>query len=123
MDTTVLKTCKRATRRGFRIRKRVRGTTAKPRLSVIKSNSHLHAQIIDDEQGLTIASLSTISKEMKSDGLVKKNQKTAAELGKRLAKAALDKGVKEIVFDRGQWKYHGVLATLADAAREAGLKF
>ena len=110
-------------RRRARIRKKLSGTTERPRLSVYKSLKHMYAQIIDDTTGKTIASVSTGSKALKDD--VKEDDKTAAakKVGAALAKAALDKGVKRVVFDRNGFDYHGRVAAVAQAAREAGLEF
>ncbi len=110
-------------RRKARVRKKISGTAERPRLSVYKSLKHMYAQIIDDTAGKTIASVSTGSKALKDD--VKEDDKTAAakKVGAALAKAALDKGVKRVVFDRNGFDYHGRVAAVAQAAREAGLEF
>jgi large subunit ribosomal protein L18 len=110
-------------RRKARVRKKISGTAERPRLSVYKSLKHMYAQIIDDTAGKTIASVSTGSKALKDD--VKEDDKTAAakKVGAALGKAALDKGVKRVVFDRNGFDYHGRVAAVAQAAREAGLEF
>ncbi|OFX23582.1 MAG: 50S ribosomal protein L18 [Anaeromyxobacter sp. RBG_16_69_14] len=110
-------------RRKARVRKKLSGTAERPRLSVYKSLKHMYAQIIDDTAGTTIASVSTGSKALKDD--VKEDDKTAAakKVGAAVAKIALDKGVKRVVFDRNGFDYHGRVAAVAQAAREAGLEF
>lgn len=110
-------------RRTFRVRNKLRGTASKPRLCVIKTNSHLYAQIIDDENGATLGSVSTQSKEMKNTEFNKKNKVSAKKLGEMLAEIAREKNVQTVIFDRGRFKYHGILAEFADAARGSGLKF
>ena len=109
----------RKKRRALRVRKRVRGTEQRPRLSVRKTNRHLHIQIIDDENGITIASTSTFAKNNKQ----KKSKESGRNLGELIAKKAKEKRVKKVVFDRGPSKYHGILIELAKGAREAGLQF
>jgi len=106
-----------------RIRNHLVGTAARPRLAVFRSNQHMYAQIIDDTVGNTICSASTLEKEIKAE-LEKTNDVEAASyLGTVIAKRAIEKGVKEVVFDRGGFIYQGKVAALADAAREAGLEF
>lgn len=106
-----------------RIRKKIYGTPERPRLSVFRSEKHIYAQIIDDTKGITLASASTVDK-MLRDKLKKTwNVEAAKEVGKLLAERALAKGITQVVFDRGGFKYHGRVKALADAAREAGLKF
>ena len=108
-------------KRQQRIRRTLVGTTERPRLSIFKSAKHLYAQIIDDTKGSTLVSASTMDKELK--GKVKTTVDGAKEVGKSLAKRAMQKGVKQVVFDRGGFRYHGQLKSLADAVREEGLKF
>jgi large subunit ribosomal protein L18 len=106
-----------------RIRSRLSGTPEKPRLAVFRSNNHMYAQIIDDVAGNTIVSASTLQADVK-DGLEKTNNvEAASRLGTVIAKKALDNGVEVVVFDRGGYIYQGKVKALADAAREAGLKF
>ena len=106
-----------------RLRYHLSGTAERPRLAVFRSNNHMYAQIIDDTVGNTLVAASTLDKDVK-DKLEKTNNVEAAKLlGTVVAKKALDKGIKEVVFDRGGFIYHGKVAALADAAREAGLKF
>ncbi len=113
----------RRVQRHWRIRKRVLGTPERPRLSVFKSLKHIYAQIIDDTTGRTLCSASTLDKELKGklQGLMKTQK--AIEVGKLIAKRALELGIKQVAFDRGGHKYHGRVKELADAAREAGLEF
>jgi large subunit ribosomal protein L18 len=112
----------RRQRSSFRGRKRVRGSAEKPRLSVFKSNLHLFAQLIDDESGFTLASAGTVMKELRQKKLGK-GKEAAREIGLRLAEAAKQKNIQCVVFDRGHNKYHGLLAEVANAARESGLQF
>lgn len=107
----------------MRVRKKLKGTSVKPRLCVLKSNSNIYVQIIDDETHQTLGSTSTLAAEFKSTEYSKKNKKSAAMLGQRIAEIALEKNIKQVVFDRGPHKYHGILAELATAARSAGLEF
>jgi large subunit ribosomal protein L18 len=110
-------------RRHFHIRNRVKGTSDRPRVSVFRSNRHIYAQAINDEDGKVITGLSTLSgafKEAKVEGN-KKDQ--AKELGKILAQELKKRGINKIVFDRAGYKYHGRIKALAEAAREAGLEF
>ncbi len=104
-------------RRHRRIRGKVFGTASKPRLSVFRSNKFLYAQVINDDTQVTLASAN--SKDIKGKSMVE----DAKIVGERIAKAATEKGVKAVVFDRGGFTYGGVIRTLADSAREAGLKF
>jgi large subunit ribosomal protein L18 len=105
-------------RRVLRVRKTLNGTLMKPRLSVCKSNKHLYAQLIDDENSHTLAFASTLSKEK-----MKKSKESAKEVGLKLAKIAKEKNINRVIFDRGRYKYHGLIAHLADGAREGGLEF
>jgi len=107
-------------RRG-RIRKKVVGTGVRPRMAVCFTNENIHVQFIDDDAGKTLAAASTVSKAVAKD--VAANVKGAKTIGTLAAKQALDKGIKEVVFDRGGARYHGKVKALAEAAREAGLKF
>ena len=109
--------------RHWRIRKKVIGTKDRPRMSVCFSNTHIYVQFIDDSIGKTIASASTIAKKGASNGKSSANAATAKTIGTRAAEAAKDKGIKQVVFDRGTARYHGKVKALADAAREAGLQF
>jgi large subunit ribosomal protein L18 len=107
-------------RRHRRIRRKVRGTSARPRLAFYRSNSHLYCQVIDDVAGQTLAAASTRDKDLKG---TPDTVEGAAKVGQAIASRAKAKGVETVVFDRGGFEYHGVVKSLADAAREAGLKF
>ena len=108
-------------RRQRRVRKKINGTTNRPRLSGFRSNRHISAQIIDDENGRTVVAASTSEADMR--GVTTSNKEAATKVGQLLAERAQAAGVQSVVFDRGGNKYHGRVAALADAAREAGLKF
>ncbi len=107
----------------MRLRNRFAGTAERPRLAVFRSNNHMYAQIIDDTVGHTLVSASTVEKEVKAELEKTNNVDAAAYVGTVIAKRALEKGIDEVVFDRGGFLYHGKVQALADAAREAGLKF
>ena len=107
-------------RRHWHIRKKVSGTSAIPRLNVYRSSKHIYAQLIDDVAGTTLASASTVEKEVKGKSSTKEG---AADVGKLLGERAVKAGITKVVFDRGGFKYHGRVQSLADAAREAGLQF
>lgn len=107
----------------MKIRNRFSGTAERPRLAVFRSNNHMYAQIIDDTVGNTLVSASTLQKEVKAELEKTNNVDAAAYLGKVIAERALEKGIKEVVFDRGGFIYQGKVAALAEAAREAGLEF
>jgi large subunit ribosomal protein L18 len=110
-------------RRHARVRKKVSGTADRPRLCVYRSLANIYAQVIDDEQGNTLVAASTLDAEAK-DGLKgKKKTGQAEQVGLLLAKRAKDKGIRQVAFDRGGFKYHGRVKALADAARKGGLKF
>lgn len=106
-----------------RIRARITGTSAKPRLSVFRSLDNIFVQLIDDVNGVTLASASTIDKELKATVKNGGNKEAAAAVGKKIAERALAKDIKTIVFDRSGYIYNGRIQALADAAREAGLEF
>ncbi len=107
----------------MKIRNRFSGTAERPRLAVFRSNNHMYAQIIDDTVGHTLVSASTLEKEIKAELEKTNNVDAAAYLGTVIGKRAVEKGIKEVVFDRGGFIYQGKIAALADAAREAGLEF
>jgi len=109
--------------RHWRVRKKVSGTKDRPRMNVFFSNENIHVQFIDDAAGKTLAAASTLSKATPDKDKLGANVKSAKTIGALAAKAALDKGIKTVVFDRGGARYHGKVKALADAAREAGLKF
>ncbi|AYA74126.1 MULTISPECIES: 50S ribosomal protein L18 [Robertmurraya] len=119
----ITKADKNATRkkRHARVRSKLSGTAARPRLNVFRSSKHIYAQLIDDVSGVTLASASTLDKEigLESTG----NVDAAVKVGELVAKRAVEKGVKAVVFDRGGYLYHGRVKALADAARENGLEF
>ena len=106
-----------------KLRNRFSGTPERPRLAVFRSNNHMYAQIIDDTVGNTIVSASTLQKDVKAELEKTNNVEAAAHLGTVIAKRALEKGIKTVVFDRGGFIYQGKIKALADAAREAGLDF
>lgn len=108
-------------RRHKRVRKLISGTPARPRLCVFRSLSNIYAQIIDDVNGVTLASASTLDSELK--GSYGGNKEAAHAVGKLVAQKAIEKGIKEVVFDRGGYIYHGRVAELAEGAREGGLEF
>ncbi|GAB4408696.1 MAG: 50S ribosomal protein L18 [Thermodesulfovibrionales bacterium] len=110
-------------RRHKRIRKKVFGTLERPRLSVYRSLNHIYAQIIDDSMGNTIVAASSLDKVFGGVKGHRGNVEMAKKVGELIAKRALDKGVKKVVFDKGGYLYHGRVKALADAAREAGLEF
>lgn len=108
-------------KRHKRIRNKISGTTACPRLAVYRSGAHIYAQIINDEVGNTLVSASTLDKSLGLENT--KNTAAAIKVGETIAKRALDAGIEEVVFDRAGYVYHGRIKALAEAAREAGLKF
>ncbi len=109
-------------RRHYRVRKKVGGTAARPRLAVFRSNKHISAQIIDDRSGRTLAAASTLEPELRQAGRTG-NRTAATAVGRLVAERAKTAGVAQVVFDRGGFLYHGRVAAVADAAREAGLEF
>lgn len=113
----------RRARRQSGLRKRIRGSSARPRLTVFRSAKNIYAQIIDDEKGVTLCSVSTMSKDLRGQLPYGGNIAAAKLVGTALAQKALEKNISAVCFDRGGYKYHGRLKGLADAAREAGLKF
>jgi len=109
-------------KRGYvhtRIRKKLQGTAERPRLNVYRSLNHIYVQVVDDSQGVTLVSASTVQAKIKTGG----NVAAAKEVGKLVAERAKEKGIKKVVFDRGGYLYHGRIKALADAARESGLEF
>ena len=102
-----------------RIRRKVRGTAERPRLAIFRSLNHIYAQLIDDDSGATLASASTVEKDLR--GATGGNIEAAQRVGRAIAERALAKGIEQVVFDRGGFRYHGRVKALADAAREAGL--
>ena len=111
-------------KRHRRLRRNLIGSNTRPRLSVFRSNNHIYAQVIDDSAQQTICSASTIDKELKEDSdKLSSNCDSSSLVGKLLAKRAIKKGIKQVIFDRGGNLYHGRVKALAEAARDAGLKF
>ncbi|MDY0301830.1 MAG: 50S ribosomal protein L18 [Trichlorobacter sp.] len=122
MGKTAQKSVIREKRR-IRVRKKILGTPERPRLNVFRSAKHIYAQLIDDVNGVTLAATSSTSKAISLDGAYTGNKKTASVVGSSIAALALSKGINTVVFDRNGFLYHGRIQSLADAAREAGLKF
>ncbi len=110
-------------RRHMRVRAKVIGTTARPRLCVFRSLKNIHAQVIDDSTGNTLVSASSLDTDIKSKITGKKKTEIAEQVGSLVAQRALNKGIKQLAFDRGGYKYHGRIKALAEAARKAGLDF
>jgi large subunit ribosomal protein L18 len=107
-------------RRHARVRRAVRGTTVRPRLAVFRSNRYIYAQVIDDDNGTTVASASSQEEALRTKSL---SNETAGEVGRLVAERAKEAGIATVVFDRGGYKFHGRVKALADSAREAGLEF
>jgi large subunit ribosomal protein L18 len=114
---------KQRERRGLRVRNRIKRDAARPRLSVFRSHQNFYAQIIDDGAGRTLVSASTQDKQLRGEVRYGGNKTAAIAVGKAIAQRALEAGIKEVVFDRREYKFHGRVAALAQAAREAGLVF
>ena len=109
--------------RAWRVRKRIRGTKSRPRLTVFRSNKHIYAQIVDDSLGRSLCAASTAEAAICPKGANGGNRNAASDVGKAIAERALAAGIKEVAFDRGAYRYHGRVAALADAARAGGLVF
>ncbi|MBR6033219.1 MAG: 50S ribosomal protein L18 [Clostridia bacterium] len=107
-------------KRHLKVRNKISGTAERPRLCVYRSNQNIYVQVVDDVAGATLVSASTLDKEVKTK---RANKEAAKEVGTLVAKRALDKNIKEVVFDRGGYIYHGVVKEIAEAAREGGLVF
>ena len=105
------------------VRNKIHGSAERPRLNVYRSLNHIYAQLIDDDAGVTLLAASTLDKEVKAEVGKSYNLDAAKVVGKVIARRALEKGIKDVVFDRGGYKYHGKVKALADAARETGLNF
>ena len=114
---------KQRDKRALRVRKRLKGTSEKPRLSVITTNQHIYVQAIDDEKGHTLASSSTLLAEMKKEKHDRANKASAEAVGTHIAQLLLKKKINKVVFDRGSRRYGGLIAVLADAARKTGCQF
>ena len=112
----------RRTRIRMRIRKKISGTAEKPRLAVFRSNKQIYAQLVDDLKGVTLLAVSSMEKDIAAKTGIKKTEQ-AKFVGKLLASKCIEKGITKVVFDRSGYKYHGRVKSLADAAREGGLKF
>lgn len=110
-------------KRQFRLRRKLMGRAEQPRFSVYRSNDHIYAQIIDDERGVTLVSLSSLDKRAYEQLAKKRGLEKAHEIGKMIAAQATTQGIEKVVFDRGGYRYHGRVKALADGAREGGLKF
>ena len=110
-------------RKHERVRKKIKGTPEKPRLCVFRSSKHIYAQIIDDVSSTTLVAASTLDEALKGKLNYTGNKEAAREVGKLIATKAIEKGIKNVVFDRGGYLYHGRVKELADGAREAGLEF
>ncbi|MBE9501772.1 MAG: 50S ribosomal protein L18 [Dehalococcoidia bacterium] len=110
-------------RRHMRVRKKIRGTAERPRLSVFRSLNHIYAQVVDDNLGHTVVSASALDREVRSEVEGKRKAETAQLVGKLVAERAVEKGITKVVFDRGGFKYHGRVKALAEAVRKAGLVF
>lgn len=110
-------------RRHQRVRSRVNGTTERPRLAIFRSNQHIYAQVIDDQEQHTLAAASTVEPSLKSELSSGATCEASAAVGKLVAQRAIEKGITKVVFDRGGNLYHGRVQALAEAAREAGLDF
>lgn len=119
MDHSLKRKVKNRKNRALRVRKRLRGTAERPRLCISKTNRHLSVQVIDDDRGVTLVSASTLNRQFAKEG---KNKTSAQALGKHLAELCKGLNIESGIVDRGHCRYHGLLAELADAARDAGLK-
>ena len=123
MDNSVKKKQECKAKRAMRVRKHVRGNETKPRMCVVKTNKHIQVQVINDDSGTVLASISTNAKELKNTPYTKKNKATAKFLGENIGKKTKALGIDQVIFDRGPFRYHGILAELATGARESGLQF
>lgn len=123
MLSTKKRTERVRTQRKRRIRGKISGSEARPRLSVFRSARHIYAQAVADDLGKTLAAASTLSKEILDDVAKVKKTEAARKVGQLVAKRLMEKGISQVVFDRGRFLYHGRVKALADGAREAGLKF
>jgi large subunit ribosomal protein L18 len=112
---------KQRTRRGWRVRNRIKRDSVRPRLAVFRSCKHIYAQVIDDQEGRVLAAASTLDKDVRAKVGYGGNKQAAQAVGEAIARRALEAGVKQVAFDRREYKYHGRVAALADAARDAGL--
>jgi large subunit ribosomal protein L18 len=122
MSTSAKEKQEARARRHFRVRKKITGTAERPRLAVFRSNRHISAQVIDDRSGRTLAAASTVEKSVREAGATG-NKSAATVVGRLVAERAKSVGVGQVIFDRGGFRYHGRVAAVAEAAREAGLEF
>ena len=122
-EMKTLETTVRRERRIRRVRAKVVGTDARPRLNVFRSNRHMFAQIIDDSKGSTLVAASTLDADLRAQAAKLNKKEEAKAVGKMIAQRALEKGLKKVVFDRGGYQYHGRIKSLAEGAREGGLEF
>lgn len=123
MEKGLIKRNKRRVSRAKRVRKAIKARGSTYRLSVSKTNKHIFAQIIDDESGTSFVGVGTRSKEIRETEFAKKGRKSAEKIGQILAEKAKEKKITSVFFDRGRYKYHGIVAAIADGARNGGLKF
>lgn len=123
MKNLLIKNNIKRQKRKLRIRKHIHGTNSRPRMCVVKTNKHIQVQLIDDDAGRTIGAITTNAKEFRNTEIGKRGKSAAKVLGEKIAHIAKEQNIKEVVFDRGPHKYHGILAELADAARAGGLQF
>ena len=121
MESEVKKRVIKRRKRTLRVRKHLRNVAKKPRLCVFKSNAHVSAQLIDDEKGVTLVGCGSYSKDVQTDG--KSKTEVAKIVGQKIGAKIKEQSIGQVVFDRGAYKYHGVIAAFADAVREAGIKF
>ena len=113
---------KKNLKREYRTRFKIKQNTSRNRLSIFKSNNHIYAQIINDKKGITLTSASSLEKNFRElDNVARKEM--AEKIGKEIAKRSLEKGIKSVAFDKGKYKYHGIIKIFADSARKAGLEF
>ena len=123
MDNSKIRRLRARRMRVMRVRKKVQGSSERPRLSVSKTNAHIYAQLIDDVKGVTLAGVGTLSKSNRKTPHNGKSKEAARHIGKQIAELAKKKSIERVIFDRGRYKFHGVVAELAAGAREAGLQF
>jgi len=123
MDNSKTRRQRARRNRVFRVRKKLQGTDTRPRLSVSKTNKHIYAQLIDDVNGVSLAGIGTLSVKNKTGEHNRKSKGTARHIGMQIAELAKEKQIETVIFDRGRYKFHGVVAELAAGAREAGLRF
>ncbi len=123
MDHSLRRRRKARIARVYRVRKRLSGVATRPRLSVCKTNAHIYAQLIDDEKGVTLCGFGTLSKANRGTLHNRKSKEAARHIGAKIAAMAKQQNIDTVIFDRGRHKFHGIVAELANAVREAGLQF